>query len=144
MPSIFTQIVNGQIPCHKIAEDKDHFAFLEINPVAEGHTLVIPKKEIDYFFDLDDEALGRLMSFSKKAARGIKAAIPCQKVAVLVYGLQVRHAHVHLIPVQGVSGELNLSNAGKAEDKALAATAEKIRKVLGSVKVWGQTPNRGV
>ena len=127
MASIFTKIVHGEIPCHKIGEDKDHFAFLEISPVAEGHTLVIPKNEVDYLFDMEDKTLGELMVFSKKVAQAIKAAIPCQKIAVLVYGLQVRHAHVHLIPVQGVSGELNLSHAKKADDKALAAIAEKIR-----------------
>lgn len=127
MSSIFTKIVKGELPCHKIAEDDKHFAFMEIKPLAPGHALVIPKAEVDYLFDLDDKALSSLMVFAKKVAVAIKKAVPCVKVAVLVYGLEVRHAHVHLVPVQGVPGELNLSNAKKAADAELGLVAQKIR-----------------
>ena len=130
MSSVFTKIVNGELPCHKIAEDDKYFAFMEIKPLAPGHALVIPKAEVDYFFDLDDEALSGLMLFSKNVAAAIKKAVPCVKVAVLVYGLEVRHAHMHLVPVQGVPGELNLSSAKKATDAELGFVAQKIRSYL--------------
>ncbi|MCD8268571.1 MAG: HIT family protein [Parabacteroides sp.] len=99
MATIFSRIVAGEIPCHKVAEDEDFFAFLDINPVAKGHTLVIPKKEIDYLFDLDDALLGRMMAFAKRVARAQEAAIPCKRVGVAVMGLEVPHAHIHLIPI---------------------------------------------
>jgi histidine triad (HIT) family protein len=105
MPTIFTRIVNGEIPCHKIAEDDNYLAFLDITPLAEGHTLVIPKKEIDYIFDLDDEQLTGLILFAKKIAPAISQAIPCRRIGVSVIGLEVPHAHVHLIP-------LNTMNVG--------------------------------
>ena len=130
MSSVFTKIVNGELPCHKLAEDQDYFAFMEIKPLAPGHALVIPKAEVDYIFDLDNKALSGLMIFSKKIAAAIKKAVPCVKVAILVYGLEVRHAHVHLVPVQGVPGELNLSNAKKATDAELGFVAQKIRSTL--------------
>ena len=127
MSSIFTQILQGKIPCHKIMEDEKHLAFLEIRPLSLGHTLVIPKKEADYVFDLEDDALRDLFIFSKKVARAIKKVIPCQKVAAIVYGLQVRHVHVHLVPVHGVTGELDFSRAKAAPDAELKAIAQKIR-----------------
>lgn len=130
MSSIFTKIVNGELPCHKVAEDETYFAFMEIKPFAPGHVLVIPKTEVDYVFDLDDKTLSGLMLFCKKVAGAIKKAVPCEKVAVLVYGLEVRHAHVHLVPVQGIPGELNLSNAKKAADAELGFVAKKIRSYL--------------
>lgn len=99
MASIFTKIINGEIPCHKIAESEHYFAFLDINPWEKGHTLVIPKKEIDYIFDLDTETYEGLMNFSKKVALAIEQAIPCKRIGVLVEGLEVPHAHVHLIPI---------------------------------------------
>ena len=99
MASIFTKIIQGEIPCYKIAETEDYFAFLDINPWEEGHTLVVPKKEVDYIFDLDDETYEGLMRFSKKIARAIEQAISCKRVGVLVEGLEVPHAHVHLIPI---------------------------------------------
>lgn len=100
MPSIFSRIVAGEIPSYKVAEDDRCFAFLDINPVAEGHVLCIPKKEVDYIFDLDDEDYQALMSFVKRVAKGLKKAVPCTKVGEAVLGLEVPHAHVHLIPMQ--------------------------------------------
>lgn len=99
MASIFTRIINGEIPCYKVAEDADYFAFLDINPLAEGHTLVVPKKEVDYIFDLDDDVLAGMMVFAKKVAAKIKTKIDCKRVAVVVLGLEVPHAHIHLIPM---------------------------------------------
>lgn len=109
MPSIFTSIVNGEIPCYKIAETETCLAFLDINPLTKGHTLVIPKIEIDYFYDLDDELLSDVMTFSKKVAKAIQKVIPCERVGVSVIGLEVPHAHVHLIPFYKMS-ELSFSN----------------------------------
>ncbi len=102
MASLFTKIVNGDIPCHKVAEDENYLAFLDINPVAKGHTLCIPKKEVDYIFDLEDEQLSGLMLFSKKVAKGIESVVPCARIGVTVIGLEVPHAHVHLIPIQSL------------------------------------------
>ncbi|MCB0703947.1 MAG: HIT family protein [Saprospiraceae bacterium] len=99
MSSIFSKIVAGEIPCHKIAETESFFAFLDIRPLAKGHTLVIPKKETDYIFDLEDDALAGLMTFAKKVAHAVKQAIPCKRIGVTVIGLEVPHAHVHLIPI---------------------------------------------
>ncbi len=128
--SLFTKIVKGEIPCQKIAEDPNYFAFLEIRPLKPGHTLVIPKKETDYFFDLNDAETAGLMAFCKKVAVGIKKAVSCEKVAVVVYGLAVRHAHVHLIPVDGTPGELDFRNQKDARPEDLAAMALKIRALL--------------
>ena len=100
MASIFSRIVAGEIPCHKVAENEEFFAFLDINPVAVGHTLVIPKKEIDYIFDIEDPMLGRMMAFAKRVARAQGAVIPCKRVGLAVMGLEVPHAHIHLIPIQ--------------------------------------------
>jgi len=99
MASIFTRIVNGDIPCYKVAEDERFFAFLDINPLAQGHTLVVPKVEIDYFFDLDDDLLSGMMVFAKRVAKRIKDVTGCRKVACVVLGLEVPHAHIHLIPM---------------------------------------------
>ena len=118
----------GEIPSHKIAEDEDFFAFLDINPVAEGHTLVIPKKEVDYIFDLDDPLLGRMIAFAKRVAKAQEAAIPCKRVGLAVMGLEVPHAHIHLIPINKESdmyfgnGKLNFTQ------EELATIAERIRK----------------
>lgn len=100
MASIFTKIVQGEIPSYKIAEDENFYAFLDIFPLAQGHTLVIPKKEVDYLFDLDDELYTGLQLFAKKVALALKEAIPCVKVGVAVLGLEVPHAHIHLVPMQ--------------------------------------------
>lgn len=99
MASVFTCIVKGEIPCYKVAEDDRYFAFLDINPLAKGHTLVIPKEETDNIFDLDDRTLADMMVFAKRIARKIQANIACKKVAVVVLGLEVPHAHIHLIPI---------------------------------------------
>ncbi|MDE5729898.1 MAG: HIT family protein [Alistipes sp.] len=99
MASIFTRIIQGEIPCHKVAEDDDYFAFLDINPLRRGHTLIVPKQEEDYLFDLDDETLAGMVLFAKKVAAKIKEKFPCRKVAMVVLGLEVPHAHIHLIPI---------------------------------------------
>ncbi|MBD2699363.1 HIT family protein [Spirosoma sp. BT702] len=129
MPSIFTRIVAGEIPAHKIAETDDYLAFLDVMPTAMGHTLVIPKKEIDYLFALDDELYMGLMAFAKKIATVIEKAIPCKRIGVAVIGLEVPHAHVHLIPLNSM-GDMNFSHKLKPTQEELAATAEKIRSFL--------------
>lgn len=100
MASIFSRIIAGEIPCYKIAEDEHNFAFLDINPLQEGHTLCIPKHEVDYLFDLSDEEYASLTLFAKRVAKAIGAAIPCQRVGVAVLGMEVPHAHIHLVPLQ--------------------------------------------
>ena len=100
MASIFTRIIKGEIPCYKVAEDERFFAFLDINPLTKGHTLVIPKQETDYLFDLDDRTLADMIVFAKRIARKLKEKIECKRVAVVVLGLEVPHAHIHLIPIQ--------------------------------------------
>ena len=99
MASIFTRIIQGEIPCYKVAEDDRYFAFLDINPLTEGHTLVVPKKETDYLFDLDDDTLAGMVLFAKRIAKRIGEKIACKRVAVGVLGLEVPHAHIHLIPI---------------------------------------------
>ena len=106
MASIFSRIVAGEIPCYKVAEDDRFFAFLDISPVAKGHTLVIPKQEVDYIFDLDDETYKGLMTFARKVARALEGAVECKRVGVAVMGLEVPHAHVHLIPIT-TEGDMN-------------------------------------
>jgi len=124
MASIFTKIIQGEIPCHKIAESEKYFAFLDINPWEEGHTLVIPKQEVDYIFDLDEETYMGLMAFSKQVAAVIEKTIPCKRIGILVEGLEVPHAHVHLIPI--VKG-LHSRNKPKYTQEEFAEIAEKIR-----------------
>lgn len=109
MASIFTKIVNGEIPCYKVAESDKYLAFLDINPLQKGHTLVIPKLEVDRYFDLDDETLSGLTLFSKKVAVAIKSCFPCNRVGSIVMGLEVPHAHVHLIPINRMS-DMNFAN----------------------------------
>ena len=103
MPSIFTRIINGEIPCYKVAETADYLAFLDVRPQAKGHTLCVPKKEIDYLFDLEDDYLSGLMVFAKKVARAVEQVVPCKRIGVAVIGLEVPHAHVHLIPLNHLS-----------------------------------------
>lgn len=100
MATLFTKIINGEIPCYKVAENEEFFAFLDINPKAKGHTLVIPKREVDYLFDMEDDELARMMTFAKKIAAAIRKAFPCPKVGIAVLGLEVPHAHIHLIPLE--------------------------------------------
>lgn len=127
MATIFSKIIAGEIPSHKIAENDEFFAFLDINPVAEGHTLVVPKKEIDYLFDLDDDLLGRMMVFSKKVAHAIEKAIPCKRVGITVIGLEVPHAHIHLVPIRKESDIYFGNPKLKKSPEELAEIAEKIR-----------------
>ena len=103
MPSIFSKIVKGEIPCYKVAENENYLAFLDVFPLKKGHTLVVPKKEVDYIFDLDDNTYSGLMTFSKKVAVAIKEAIPCKRLSMQVIGLEVPHVHVHLIPLNTMS-----------------------------------------
>jgi histidine triad (HIT) family protein len=109
LPSIFTKIINGDIPCYKIAEDAHYMAFLDVFPLKKGHTLIVPKKEIDYLFDLESETYLGLMDFSKKVAIAIKLAYPCNRVGMTVIGLEVPHAHIHLIPINTMN-DMNFSN----------------------------------
>jgi histidine triad (HIT) family protein len=102
MASIFSRIIAGEIPCYKIAEDDDFFAFLDINPLNHGHTLVVPKKEVDYLFDLEDDLLGRMNVFAKKVGLAIEKVIKCERIGIAVLGLEVPHAHIHLIPINGI------------------------------------------
>lgn len=130
MATIFTKIVNGEIPSYKIAEDDQYFAFLDINPLAKGHTLVIPKKEVDYLFDLDEESYVGLQAFARKIALALKEAIPCKKVGVAVLGLEVPHAHIHLIPMQSEK-DINFSNPKKKFCTAeMEDVLEKIKSKL--------------
>lgn len=108
MPTIFTRIVTGEIPCYRIAETEDFLAFLDVNPLAMGHTLVIPKKEEDYLFDLDDDAFVQLHLFAKKVATQLKSKVECKRIGVAVIGLEVPHAHIHLIPIQSIE-DMNFS-----------------------------------
>ena len=128
MPSLFSRIVAGEIPCHKIAEDDRFLAFLDIMPLAEGHTLVIPKLEIDRFFDLPDDLLSGINVFARDVALQLERAIPCERVGVAVIGLEVPHAHVHLIPLNGVA-DINFERPKlQVTPEDLAATAAKIRQ----------------
>ena len=126
MSTIFTRIINGEIPCQKLTEDDRFFSFLDIRPINTGHTLVIPKREIDCFFDLDDDLLGGIMQFARPIARAIEKVVPCERVGVMVAGLEVPHAHVHLIPISDV-GQLTFANARDSDPDALAALATQIR-----------------
>ncbi len=127
MPTIFTKIIKGEIPCYKIAEDDAHFAFLDINPNAKGHTLCVPKKEIDHVLDLDEAAYLDLMIFSRKIARAINAAIPCERVGFSIVGLEVPHVHVHLIPLHGHHNATfqHKENCTAEEFEAIAQTIRK-------------------
>ncbi len=131
MGSVFTKIINGELPCHKVAEDNNYLAFLDINPLARGHTLVIPKKEVDYIFYLDDENYKGLFLFAKKVAKGIDLAVECKRVGIAVLGLEVPHAHIHLVPVNSIydidfsKPKLNLSNEEFTQISALIS--EKIK-----------------
>jgi|SRR5690554_1812435 histidine triad (HIT) family protein len=130
MASIFTRIINREIPGHIIAENDRFIAFLDINPLVEGHCLVVPKKEIDYVFDMDDQELADLHVFSKKIALAIKKAIPCLRVGVAVIGLEVPHTHVHLVPLNSMN-DINFSQPKlKLRDEDLAKTAEAIKQYL--------------
>ncbi len=130
MPSIFSKIITGEIPCYKVAENKDCFAFLDINPLTEGHTLVVPRKEIDYLYDLDDKTYMALMQFSKQVAVAVKKVVPCKRVTSVVLGFEVPHAHIHLIPAQN-ERDVNFSNPKRKFTKdELKVIAQKINKAF--------------
>lgn len=130
MASVFSKIVSGEIPCHKVAETNDYLAFLDLQPVKPGHTLVIPKKEVDYIFELDDETLMGLHLFSKYVAEAIRKAVPCTKVGVSVIGLEVPHAHIHLIPIDTL-GDMDFTRERRPwSADELAEMAGKIRSFI--------------
>ena len=130
MASIFSRIAAGEIPCYKIAEDERYFAFLDINPLTKGHTLVIPKQEVDYIFDLADEELAGLHLFAKRVAEGMKASLPCKRIGMAVIGLEVPHAHIHLIPIQRESGVLFSNPKLNLDPTEMEAIAASIRAAL--------------
>lgn len=130
MASLFTKIINREIPAYIVAEDDRYIAFLDINPLVTGHTLVVPKKEVDYIFDLDDDTLAGLQLFSKKVSVAIRKAFPCNRIGVAVIGLEIPHTHVHLVPMNSMD-DLNFTRRKLNPSKEqLAAAAEKIRKAL--------------
>ena len=126
MATIFTKIINGEIPCYKVAEDDRYFAFLDINPLKAGHTLVTPKKEIDYLFDIDDEYLAGMIVFTKKVATAIKEACPCNRIGVAVIGLEVPHAHIHLVPMDNMD-DIDFKNP------KLKFTPEEFREIADNI-----------
>ena len=126
MATIFSRIINGEIPCYKVAEDDHYFAFLDINPLKAGHTLVVPKKETDYIFDLSDEDLAGMMVFSKKVAAAIRSAYPCNRIGVAVLGLEVPHAHIHLVPMDSME-DVNFKNP------KLKFSQEEFRQIAGNI-----------
>lgn len=130
MASIFTKIINGEIPSYKIAEDEDYFSFLDINPVSEGHTLVVPKKEIDYLFDLDEATLSGLITFSKKVALGIDKALGTIRTGVIVEGMEVPHAHVHLVPIYYDGQPMSLGRKSEISKERMQEVAELISKAV--------------
>lgn len=125
MASIFSKIVAGEIPCYKVAETENCFAFLDINPVAKGHVLCIPKQEVDYIFDLDEKSYCELQAFARRVAKSIKKVCPCTKVGMAVLGLEVPHAHIHLIPLQ-TEGDMNFRNHAKMEQEEFVELAAAI------------------
>ena len=126
MDTLFTRIIKGEIPCYKIAENDRYFAFLDISPLAKGHTLVVPKVQNDYIFALDDDTIAGMMVFAKKVALAIQENIPCQRIGVAVIGLEVPHAHIHLVPISK-EGDLNFTNARcKLTDEEFREIAAKI------------------
>lgn len=130
MASIFTRIINGEIPAHIIAESEECLAFLDIFPLAKGHTLVVPKKEVDYIFDIDDDLLAGMMTFSKRVAKAIELSVTCQRIGIAVIGLEVPHAHIHLIPLQSVE-DINFSRPKlKLREEEMKTIAEKIKSNL--------------
>ncbi len=123
--TIFTKIINGEIPCYKIAEDEHHFAFLDIHPLNAGHTLVVPKKEVDYIFDLEDDELKDLILFAKKIAVAIRKSIPCERIGMTVIGLEVPHTHIHLAPINSVH-DLDFTHTKSIAAEEMQAIAERI------------------
>lgn len=126
MATLFTKIVNGEIPCHKVAENDEFLAFLDIMPLKEGHVLVIPKIEVDYIFDIEDDLLGRMMIFSKSVAKKIENAFPCNRIGVTVIGLEVPHAHIHLIPID----KLDDMNFAKPKMKVSTEELQEVAQII--------------
>ena len=131
-PSIFTRIIQGEIPCHKLLEDDRYFAFLDIRPMAPGHCLVIPKEQVDKFFDQTEELLAGMLPFAKRLSDALEQVIPCDRVGLMVAGLEVPHAHLHLVPINDI-GQLSFANSQPANPDELADLAEKIRAALEQV-----------
>ncbi len=130
MATIFSRIINGEIPCYKVAEDENYFAFLDINPLAKGHTLVIPKKDVDYIFNVEDDLLAGMTVFAKKVARAVEKAVPCKRIGIAVIGLEVPHAHIHLIPINNVS-DIDFSRPKmKFSEQEYKEVLEKIKSNL--------------
>ncbi len=128
--TIFSKIIAGEIPCYKIAEDDNYFAFLDINPVTWGHTLVVPKRETDYIFDLSDDTIAGMAVFAKKVAGGLKRVVPCKKVGMAVLGLEVPHAHIHLIPINK-EGDMDFKHkVENPEPEKMEALATEVREAL--------------
>jgi histidine triad (HIT) family protein len=127
MPSIFSRIINGEIPAWKVAESERFLAFLDVNPLAKGHTLIVPKIETDYFFDLSDEEITSIMLFSKKVASAMRSTLPCLRIGMSVIGLEVPHAHVHLVPLNNM-GDINFSNS------RLNLSAEEMEAIAASIR----------
>jgi len=127
MSTIFSKIINGEMPCYKVAETEQYLAFLDVRPLAAGHTLVIPKTEVDYIFDMDDELFAGLHLFAKIVAKGIRAAIPCKRIGVAVIGLEVPHAHIHLVPMNEI-GDLNF------EKERVLLTHEQYTAIVDSIR----------
>ena len=129
MASIFTKIVQGELPCHKIYEDDNYLSFLDVRPIRTGHSLVIPKKEVDYIFHLEDNELSSLMKVAKKVAIAIEKEIPCKRIGMTVIGIEVPHTHIHLLPIDGV-GDIDFSKAKMADSASLELLAKKISSHL--------------
>jgi histidine triad (HIT) family protein len=127
MPSIFSRIINGEIPAWKVAESERFLAFLDVNPLAKGHTLIVPKVETDYFFDLSDEEISSIMLFSKKVAKAMRSTLPCLRIGMSVIGLEVPHAHIHLVPLNNM-GDINFSNS------RLNLSAEEMEAIAASIR----------
>ena len=127
MPSIFSRIINGEIPAWKVAESERFLAFLDVNPIAKGHTLIVPKVETDYFFDLSDEEITSIMLFSKKVASAMRSTLPCLRIGMSVIGLEVPHAHIHLVPLNSM-GDINFSNS------RLNLSAEEMEAIAASIR----------
>lgn len=135
MATIFTKIIKGEIPSYKCAEDENFYAFLDINPLKKGHTLVVPKHEIDYFFDLSDEEISKMIVFAKKVAKAIKQTFPCRKIGMAVIGLEVNHAHIHLVPLEK-EGDINFTNP------KLKFTDEEFKTISSSIRKNFETKNK--
>ncbi|MBP3774913.1 MAG: HIT family protein [Bacteroidaceae bacterium] len=132
MPTIFTRIIQGEIPSYKVAEDDEFYAFFDINPLKKGHTLVVPKREQDYIFDIADDEIGRMMVFAKHVAQALKAAVPCRKVGVAVIGLEVNHAHIHLVPLDK-EGDLDFAHKTQLPPEEMEATARAIAQAYAAL-----------